>query len=41
MPISPKWKGKERVLQVRDEGSGGQEGIVLPLDLVGSGVYDV
>lgn len=40
-----RWKGKERerVIETRadgTEGSGGSEGIVLPLELVGSGVYD-
>jgi len=41
MPSPRRWKGKERAVEVRDEGTGGQDGIVLPLDLVGSGVYDV
>ena len=36
-----RWKGKERALEQRDEGPGGAGGIVLPLDLVGGGVYDV
>ncbi|PFH53321.1 hypothetical protein AMATHDRAFT_137710, partial [Amanita thiersii Skay4041] len=35
-----KLKGKQRAVSPRDEGSGGRDGIVLPLDLVGSGIYD-
>jgi hypothetical protein len=41
----PSWKGKERKIEARDddgiEGDGGADGIVLPLDVVGSGIYDV
>jgi hypothetical protein len=37
---SSKGKGKQRAV-VRDEGSGGADGIVLPLDVVGDGDYDV
>lgn len=36
-----RWKGKERELESRDEGTGGAGGIVLPLDIVGTGIYDV
>lgn len=38
------WKGKERATYVelddRDEGAGGEDGVVLSLSLVGTGVYD-
>ena len=42
----PQWKGKARDLRLRQntggvEGDGGPDGIVLPLNVVGSGVYDV
>lgn len=33
------WKGKGRALP-RDEGSGGSAGVVVPLNMVGSGIYD-
>lgn len=39
-----RWKGKERAIEVdldaRDEGTGGEDGVVLSLTLVGNGVYD-
>ncbi|KAF9532215.1 aspartic peptidase domain-containing protein [Crepidotus variabilis] len=35
-----RWKGKARAVESRDEGPGGTDGIVLPLELAGSGVYD-
>ena len=44
----PQWKGKARDLRLRQntntggvEGDGGPDGIVLPLNVVGNGVYDV
>ena len=42
----PQWKGKAWDLRLRQntggvEGDGGPDGIVLPLNVVGSGVYDV
>lgn len=43
--IHSRWKGKERAvhfeLDVRDEGTGGDGGIVLPLELISTGLYDV
>jgi len=41
MPIARRWKGKERALDPRDEGAGGTDGIVLPLDMIWGGIYDV
>ncbi|KAF8888717.1 aspartic peptidase domain-containing protein [Gymnopilus junonius] len=51
MPISRRWKGKERALDLgvffrpradaAQEGDGGADGVVLPLDMVGTGIYDV
>ncbi|KAF8815614.1 acid protease, partial [Phlegmacium glaucopus] len=45
MPIRRRWQGEQRAvgfeLDVRDEGTGGEGGIVLPLEMVGTGVYDV
>jgi len=41
MSVHSRWKGKERAIEPRDEGPGGADGIVLPLELVGSGIYDV
>ncbi|KAH9970300.1 aspartic peptidase domain-containing protein [Lactifluus volemus] len=41
-PISP-WKGKAREMHseaLRDEGTGGTDGIVIPLDMVGAGMYE-
>lgn len=39
-----RWKGKGRAVNVdwdgRDEGTGGEDGVVLSLSLVGNGVYD-
>ncbi|KAF8805892.1 acid protease [Phlegmacium glaucopus] len=44
MPVKQRWKGKERAMYVeldgRDEGAGGEDGVVLSLTLVGSGLYD-
>ncbi|KAF8172718.1 acid protease [Pholiota molesta] len=40
----PSWKGKERQIEARDdgvEGNGGADGVVLALDMVGTGIYDV
>ena len=36
-----KWKYGGVALAARDEGSGAADGIVLPLELVGGGIYDV
>ena len=36
-----KGKGKERRADPAPEGPGGMGGIVLPLDVSGSGVYDM
>jgi hypothetical protein len=42
--LHQQWKGKERAIDVdldgRDEGTGGEGGVVLSLALVGNGVYD-
>lgn len=42
--LQQRWKGKERAIDVeldgRDEGTGGEGGVVLSLALVGNGVYD-
>jgi hypothetical protein len=41
--MSPEWKGKQRALFPRadsGDGSGTAAGVVLPLELVGSGVFD-
>jgi hypothetical protein len=38
-----RWKGKARAVhseESRDEGTGGPDGIVLPLDMVGAGMYE-
>jgi len=44
IPVQQRWKGKERAVYVgldgRDEGAGGEDGVVLSLTLVGTGVYD-
>jgi hypothetical protein len=40
----PSLKGKERQIEARDdgvEGNGGADGVVLALDMVGTGIYDV
>ena len=39
--LKGKRKNRGRALVAREEGPGGAEGIVLPLELVGSGIYDV
>ena len=51
MPISARWKGKERAVDpgvfvyaraaASQEGNGGADGVVLPIDMVGTGIYDV
>ena len=44
MPFLRRWKGKERARDVgldgTVEGTGGEDGVVLSLALVGTGVYD-
>lgn len=39
--MSRLWKGKARAEALQPEGSGGAEGIVLPLQVTGTGVYDM
>lgn len=43
MPIHARWKGKKRAMQTndRDDGTGGESGIVLSLEQVNTGAYDV
>ncbi|KAI0775640.1 aspartic peptidase domain-containing protein [Trametes elegans] len=38
-PRSPPWKGKAREIDVRDEGAGGQDGIVIPIQLLQDSAY--
>lgn len=41
MPVQLRWKGKERaILDDIDEGTDGEDGVVVSLTLVGTGVYD-
>ncbi|KAF8636237.1 hypothetical protein AX17_003722 [Amanita inopinata Kibby_2008] len=40
-PSAWKGKGKQRAVSSSIEGPGGSDGVVLPLELVGGGVYDV
>ncbi|KAF9461596.1 aspartic peptidase domain-containing protein [Collybia nuda] len=39
--MSRRWKGKGRAEPVQPEGPGGAEGIVLPLQVTGTGVFDI
>ncbi|KXN81933.1 Pepsin A [Leucoagaricus sp. SymC.cos] len=37
----PSWKGKQKALARADDGGGTTAGVVIPLELSGSGIYDV